>query len=180
MIVRIVSPKVVKLLLSVFCLLPAGQAFAGQTLTPSDTIKNVEGVVAELQSRLKMAQHIEVSIVPVETRMLSVQRIPDDSGRQGFLISVDQGFVDSLTDDELRAAIAHELGHVWIFSHHPYLQTEALANEVAMRVVSRDHLKTLYAKLWRHLGTSGDLDQILGSHAAGPSAAIPATAPLYR
>ena len=31
----------------------------------------------------------------------------------------------------------HELGHVWIFTHHPYLQTEQLANRIAMRLVSR-------------------------------------------
>ncbi len=46
-----------------------------------------------------------------------------------------------LTDEELDAVMAHELGHVWIFTHHPFLQTEQLANQIAMRVVSRQTLE---------------------------------------
>ena len=57
-------------------------------------------------------------------------------------------FVDSLTDDELRAVVAHELGHVWIFTHHPYLQTEQLANKIALRVVTRETLERVYDKVW--------------------------------
>ena len=45
----------------------------------------------------------------------------------------DAAFLDTLTDDEVEAEVAHELGHVWIFTHHAYLQTEGLANQIAMR-----------------------------------------------
>ena len=48
--------------------------------------------------------------------------------------------------------MAHELGHVWVFTHHPYLQTEKLANQIAMRVVTRDSLVNVYHKLWEHGG----------------------------
>jgi hypothetical protein len=108
--------------------------------------------------------------------MLSVQRIHDASGnREFFLISIDRTFLEDLNEDELTTALAHELGHVWIFSHHPYLQTEALANEIAMKAVSRDSLKTLYGKLWLHLGTKGNLEELLGSGTARSGAAIPVT-----
>ena len=91
--------------------------------------------------------------------MVSVERVSDVGM---FVMCFDERFLADLDSDELRAAIAHELGHVWIFSHHPYLQTEALANEVAMRAVTRESLEKVYKKLWTHLGTSGNLDELLG------------------
>ena len=74
-------------------------------------------------------------MVPKNPLMVSVEF---DDADTGFLLTLEQDFVDELTDEELRAAIAHELGHVWIFTHHPYLQTEALANQIAQRLVPRD------------------------------------------
>jgi predicted Zn-dependent protease len=76
---------------------------------------------------------------------------------------VESGFVDALEPSELKAVIAHELGHVWIFTHHPFLQTEQLANEIAMRVVSRESLETVYDKVWKRSGVKGDLAEFLGS-----------------
>jgi hypothetical protein len=58
--------------------------------------------------------------------------------------------------------VAHELGHVWVFTHHPYLQTERLANQIAMRVVSRGSLAGVYRKLWERGGVKGDLQAFLG------------------
>ena len=58
----------------------------------------------------------------------------------GFTLSFEAGFAERLTEDELTAAVAHELGHVWIYTYFPFLQTEQLANEIAMRVVSRESL----------------------------------------
>jgi hypothetical protein len=145
---------------------------AEQKLPTEEMIKRIHAVITELESRLQMPQDIEVSIVPEETRMLSVQRSHDASGnREFFLISIDRTFLEDLNEDELTTALAHELGHVWIFSHHPYLQTEALANEIAMKAVSRDSLKTLYGKLWLHLGTKGNLEELLGSDTARSGAA---------
>jgi hypothetical protein len=111
-----------------------------------------------------MPERIQVSIAEQNPRLVSVERVPGDRG--AFALSFDQQFLSSLDEDELAPSIAHELGHVWIFNHHPYLQTEALANEIAMRVVSRDSLKKIYTKMWAHLGTSGNLDEFLGPEKA--------------
>jgi hypothetical protein len=85
----------------------------------------------------------------------------------GYLISFDREFLQSLTDEEVLAAIAHELGHVWIYSHHPYLQTESLANEIALRVVDRQSMIKIYARLWAHTGVAGNIDDLLGPEPAG-------------
>ena len=71
-----------------------------------------------------------MSVEPVEPAERSTER--------AFALYVEAAFAATLDDAELAAAVAHELGHVWIFTHHPFLQTEQLANEVAMRLVSRD------------------------------------------
>ena len=67
-----------------------------------------------------------------------------------------------MSHEELDAAMAHELGHVWVFTHHPYLQTERLANQIAMQVVTRDSLVSVYHRLWEHGATKGDLVAFLG------------------
>ena len=92
--------------------------------------------------------------------MVSVEPVRDDG--DGFLLLVEEGFLDAVTEDELRAAVAHELGHVWIFTHHPYLQTEKLANQIAMRLVTRESLVSVYAKVWERQGTKGDLVRFVG------------------
>jgi hypothetical protein len=85
-----------------------------------------------------------------------------DAPNSGFLLSVEEEFVSELTQEELEAAVAHELGHIWIFSHHPYLQTEALANQIAERLVPRANLLQVYEKVWRRQGTRGDIARFLG------------------
>jgi predicted Zn-dependent protease len=85
------------------------------------------------------------------------------SGRSGpFVISVDETFIESLTPSEQEAALAHELGHVWIYTHHPYLQTEKLANDIALRVVSRSTLEPVYEKVWKRTGMKGNLAEFIG------------------
>ena len=91
--------------------------------------------------------------------MVSIDR-PNVEG--GFRLSFENSFLNELTQGELMAVVAHELGHVWIFTHHPYLQTEQLANTIAMRVVSRESLEKVYEKVWERDGSKGDLVQFLG------------------
>ena len=81
-------------------------------------------------------------------------------------------FLDALNDEELEAAVAHELGHVWIFTHHPFLQTEELANKIAMRAVTRETLQRVYAKVWERGGTKGDLAWFLGDAPSGSTAGL--------
>ena len=120
----------------------------------------LQSLVHELASRLEIPEAIVVSIVPRDALLVSVAPPRDDTAP--FRLSVERAFLDSLTEEELVAAVAHELGHVWVFTHHPYLQTEALANQIAMRVVTRESLARVYQKVWRIGGTKGDLATFLG------------------
>jgi hypothetical protein len=51
---------------------------------------------------------------------------------------------------------------VWIYTHHPYLQTEQLANRVAMRAVPRMQLVAVYSTLWGADAVHGSLESFLG------------------
>jgi hypothetical protein len=143
------------------------RSVAAEEPTPSPAEQKLQAVVADLKQRLALRAPVVVSIVPTNALMMSVEA-PDEESNP-FKLATDAAFLQALTDDELEAAIAHELGHVWVFTHHPYLQTEELANQIAMRVVSRKSLERVYEKVWKHGGTKGDLAQFLGPapHAAG-------------
>jgi hypothetical protein len=85
------------------------------------------------------------------------------AGTQKFVLLVDANFVRTLDDEELTAALAHELAHVWIYTHHPFPHTETLANQIAMQVVPRDSLKDLYVKVWAFYGGDrGNFGELLG------------------
>src|SRR6185295_12292953 len=101
---------------------------------------------------------------------------PMDKGKERFLLSMELGFVLNLNDDELRAALAHELGHIWIYTHHPFLQTERLANVIGQRVADRAAFERVYLKLWAYEGTSGvAMDDLLGSPTANLKASVAAS-----
>ena len=110
--------------------------------------QRVQDVVDELRGRLSLTRGVVAAIVPVNPLMVSVHA-PVESGG-AYRVAFEGAFLDTLTDDELRAVVAHELGHVWIFTHHPYLQTEQLANKIALRVVPRHTLERVYGKVWPH------------------------------
>jgi len=115
-----------------------------------DQQERIQEVVDDLKSRLSISQTIDVDIVKNNPKLFSV--VPAEQQRATFLLSVEEDFAQGLSDAELRAAVAHELGHVWIFTHFPYLQTEELANDIAARVVSRESLMPLYDKVWKKVG----------------------------
>ena len=119
----------------------------------------VQQVVDDYLARLAISSAVRVSVVPKNLRIASVETSGDGGA---FTLSLQEDFLESLTADELRAVVAHELGHVWIFTHHPYLQTEKLANDIAMQLVTREALVTVYEKLWRSQGTKGDLVRFVG------------------
>jgi hypothetical protein len=122
--------------------------------------KRLQDVLDELKTRLAIADAVSVAIVPVNKLVVSVERAKN--GASGFTLSIEDDFIQRLDDDEVGAVLAHELGHVWIFTHHPYLQTEELANQIAMRVVSRELLESLYKKVWERTGTKGTLTYLPG------------------
>lgn len=123
-----------------------------------------ELALQELVNRMKAQLGIEApvvaTIVPDNPLLVSVQ--PVDRGVEKFHMQFEEQFLTRLDDDELKAIVAHELGHVWIFTHHPYLQTERLANAVAMRAVPRESLERVYSKVWEREGTKGNLARFLG------------------
>jgi Peptidase family M48 len=150
----------VSLFLIAFSLCTPG-SFAAEREAPAGIVNDkLRALVADLKARLSISAPVVVSIVPDNPLMMSV-KAPEDQ-TEVYWLTIDSKFFDTLTDEELEAAIAHELGHVWVFTHHPYLQTEELANQIAMRAVSRESLERVYEKVSAR-GAKGDLVRYLGS-----------------
>jgi peptidase M48-like protein len=131
-------------------------ALAGNVSAAALREDRVQSIVDEMRGRLGLQQLVRAQPVSENSRVASVRK--DSEQRNAFVISIQEDFLDSLTDEELSAVAAHELGHVWIFTHHPFLQTEELANEIALRAVSRAALDQLYDKLWKRTGQKGELE----------------------
>jgi hypothetical protein len=117
----------------------------------------VQQIVDDLKERLAIPQAVTVEIVDRNPLMVSVGPTPG-----GFTLSLEAEFASRLTEDQLTAAVAHELGHVWIYTHFPFLQTEQLANEIAMRVVSRESLVPVYSQMFERTRITLDLNEYLG------------------
>ena len=122
--------------------------------------EELQSVVDRLRLRLEILEPVRLSLVEANPLVVSVESIGTRSGP--FVIRADQAFLQTLSHDETEAAIAHELGHVWIHTHHPYRQSERLANDIALRVVSRSALEPLYEKAWKRNGIKGNLDAFIG------------------
>ena len=123
-------------------------------------VATLQVVTDDLRTRLRISERVEVTLVDHNPLVMSVETL---SGRAGpFVITVDREFIHELAPHEIEAAIAHELGHVWIYTHHPYLQTERLANEIAMRVINRSAFEPVYEKVWQRTGSRGNLIEFIG------------------
>lgn len=107
--------------------------------------RKIKGILADLKKHLEITVDISTTVVPKEELLVSVT--PDRQRKGSYKISFDAAFLAMLEENELRAAIAHELGHVWIFTHHPYLHTEDLANVIAHRLVTPSELDRVYEKV---------------------------------
>jgi hypothetical protein len=123
------------------------------------TPQALQELVNGLKVQLGIEAAVSAVIVPTNPLLVTVQRV---GGPATFQMAFEERFLAGLDEEDLRAVVAHELGHVWIFTHHPYLQTERLANTVAMRVVPRESLARVYHKLWEREGTKGDLVRFIG------------------
>jgi len=123
-------------------------------------IAALQEITDDLRTRLEIPERVQVVLVEHNPLVMSVETL---GGRVGpFVITVDREFATELARDETEAALAHELGHVWIYTHQPYLQTERLANDVAMRVISRSAFEPVYEKVWRRTGIRGNLVEFIG------------------
>ena len=145
---------------AIYCISGAS-VVAQESASASAQQARVQRMIDELTARLGISDAVRASIVPVNHLLMSVE--PTE---HVFELKVEDGWIDGLDDAELRAGVAHELGHVWVFTHHPFLQTEQLANEVAMRVVSPSMLAQLYDKVWKRTNVKGDLARFLGPDVA--------------
>ena len=150
-----------------FTLLPLRLNFvpAGLDSLSARGIERSEVVVLQeltddLRTRLQISEHVHVTLVEHNPLVMSVETL---AGRTGpFVITVDREFISELSKEETEAALAHELGHVWIYTHHPYLQTERMANDIAMRVIDRSAFEPVYKKVWQRTGIAGNLIEFLG------------------
>ena len=123
--------------------------------------RRAQELVGQLSAALSIHNQVDVAVVIQHPLVFSVE--PLDAGKKRFRLSMELGFLLMLDDDELSAALAHELGHVWVFTHHPFLQTERLANSIGERVVKRAYFERVYSKMWAYEGTSGvPIGQLLG------------------
>jgi hypothetical protein len=137
--------------------LSGSEAPKGPTARESVVVREtqIQNLVDKLKIRMSIPDTVVVSIDEQNQLVVSVERAKDGAG--AFSLSIDREFLDGLTTDEIDAVVAHELGHVWIFTHHPFLQTEELANQIAMQVVPQDTLAAVYDKVWKRVGRKGDL-----------------------
>src|SRR5262245_64013303 len=100
---------------------------------PSQT--QLAQIAAKLCAKLGIEKEVQIIIAAENPRIVSVEKIlqPEEL----YVVTFDRQFLNTLNEEEFTAALAHEIGHIWIFSHFPYLHTEALANEIALKSVSR-------------------------------------------
>jgi hypothetical protein len=128
------------------CAVPA---HANEPRSPKavEATRKVQALVDALRAEMDVPHAVSVELVAVNPLKASVEPVKGPAAGT-FLLSIEEGFLTQLTAAELRAVLAHELGHVWIYTHHPFLQTEQLANKVAMRVVTREALDQVYGKVW--------------------------------
>jgi hypothetical protein len=133
-------------------------ARAGAPSKAPQSERKIRGLVDQTRKRLELPQKVSVEIVATNPLKASVE--PVRNGKTPFKFSIERAFLAQLTEDELKAVIAHELGHVWIYTHHPYLQTEQLANKIALRVTTIDTLVRVYGKVWTDETLAGNLPRL--------------------
>jgi hypothetical protein len=137
-----------------------GRAEAGEPPATAPTTASVQKLVNAMRKDLALTHRVTVELVahnPLKASVEPIKVVTRKGKTQAFRLSIERAFLDKLNADELRAVVAHELGHVWIYTHHPYLQTEQLANTIAMRVVPRENLVKVYSKVWAEAGPAGSL-----------------------
>lgn len=126
--------------------------------------QKLAALVQEFRVLLNIEEQISVSIVRKNHMLASVR--PSSKQPGSFVVRFDRSFLAALADEELRAAIAHELGHVWIFVHQPYVQSEPLANKKALEVIQLDSLQKMYEKVRAYQGRHGRPGKVLDGEKA--------------
>ena len=133
--------------------------------------RRIQELVDAVRMELAVSHVVSVELVATNPLKASVEPVKGAAG--AFRLSLERSFLEQLTPVELKAVIAHELGHVWIYTHHPYLHTEQLANQIALRVVSRESLDSVYGKVWPNAAGRGSLPRLPEARAAERDASAP-------
>jgi hypothetical protein len=152
-------------------LLSVARAASGESSSAAAVeTRRLQKLVDAMRAHLEVTHEVTIGLVEKNPLLASIEPV---KGREGaFELSLEQAFFERLTEDELRAVLAHELGHVWIFTHFPYLQTEQLANQIALRLVTRESLEKVYGKVWPHAADAGSLPRFADARpSARPSEA---------
>src|SRR4051812_166390 len=76
----------------------------------ADERERIQHVVDELKTELRIPQTVAVRMVETNPRLFSVAPVQQQPATSTFLLSVEEDFARALTDAELKAAVAHELG----------------------------------------------------------------------
>lgn len=126
----------------------------------AERTNQLQSVCDALRVRLGIMERVLFTLAERHPLVMSVETLGTRSGP--FVINADEAFIATLTDEEIEAAIAHELGHVWIYTHHPYEQSERSANDIALRVINRAALEPVYMKVWKRTGIKGNLTEYIG------------------
>ena len=145
------------------------------TAAATATAPRIQKLVDDMRQAMGIGQRVAAELVANNPLKASVE--PVKGSAVGFRLAIDQQFLDQLSEDELKAVVAHELGHVWIYTHFPYLQTEQLANQIAMRVVTRASLDSVYGKVWADGATAGSLPRFPENRAVAVATDVSAPRP---
>jgi hypothetical protein len=134
-------------------LLPGSSAHGGiDAERAHEAAAAIQAIADDFRTRLLIPGEVVVTIVPRNDHLVSVERSQENP--TVLILSFEEDFLLTLEGEEVKAAVAHEMGHVWIFHTHPFLQTEALANWKAEELVSRESLQRVYEKVWLRNGES--------------------------
>src|SRR5262245_50400127 len=101
-------------------LTPPARAEAVRSDRNALDMDKLQKVAAQRALLLGIPQHIRVVVGPNSKMVISVEH---DSEADEYRVLIDPKFMEQLNDEDIVTAISHELGHVWIFTHHPFLQT---------------------------------------------------------
>src|SRR5262245_46814563 len=79
----------------------------------------LQELINGLKTQLGIDAVVSAAVVTTNTLLVSVRPVDGDAGR--FQMAFEERFLATVDEDELTAIVAHEIGHVWIFSHDQYL-----------------------------------------------------------
>jgi len=73
-------------------------ARAEERVATEEALRRIRVIAANLEARLEMTQNVQIWIVPVDERMVSVERIHKGASADDvFIIQLDQSFLEGLT-----------------------------------------------------------------------------------